>query len=121
MFGSLGGMEIVVIFVLALLLFGPRKLPEIGRMVGKTVGEFRKATHEFRTSLEREVEMEKVRETGRDLREAGRELQDAARVPAAGGRALLDSVLTPQPAADAQPPAPPSSPPVADAPPRQDS
>lgn len=67
MFGSIGGPELLLIFVLALLLFGPRKLPEIGRTIGKTVAEFRRATQEFRTSLEREVEMEKVREVKSEL------------------------------------------------------
>jgi sec-independent protein translocase protein TatA len=75
MFGSLGGSEVILIFVLALLLFGPRKLPEIGRMLGRSVAEFRKATHEFRTTLEREVQMEELKEikdVGASLREASR-------------------------------------------------
>ncbi len=62
MFGSVGGPEILLIFILALLLFGPRKLPEIGRTLGKTVAEFRKATNEFRATLEREVELENLKE-----------------------------------------------------------
>lgn len=52
---SLGLPELIFIFVLALLLFGPKKLPEIGRTVGRFMGEFRKATNEFKSSLEREV------------------------------------------------------------------
>ena len=67
MFGSIGGPELLLIFVLALLLFGPRKLPEIGRTVGKTLAEFKRATHEFRTSLEREVELEKIRDVKAEL------------------------------------------------------
>jgi TatA/E family protein of Tat protein translocase len=59
-FGSLGGPEIVFIFVLALLLFGPRKLPEIGRTFGRTLAELRKATHEFRSTLEREIDVERL-------------------------------------------------------------
>lgn len=62
MFGSIGGPEILLIFVLGLLLFGPRKLPEIGRTIGKTLGEFRRATSDFTASLEREVALEKVKE-----------------------------------------------------------
>ena len=62
MFGSIGGAELLLIFVLALLLFGPRKLPEIGKTVGKTLAEFKRATNDFKSSLEREVEMEKLRE-----------------------------------------------------------
>ena len=67
MFG-LGGTEVLVVFVLALLLFGPRKLPEIGQMLGKTMSELRRATMDFRTSLEREVQLDKLRETGDSLR-----------------------------------------------------
>jgi TatA/E family protein of Tat protein translocase len=98
MFGSVGGPEILLIFVLALLLFGPRKLPEIGRALGKTVAEFRKATAEFRSTLEREVEMEKLKETGGVLRSAGTETSDAVK-----GRGLLGEItaaLRPPAAAD---------------------
>lgn len=62
MFGSIGGSEILFILVLALLLFGPRKLPEIGRTLARTMSEFRKATHDFRHSLEREIELDKLKE-----------------------------------------------------------
>lgn len=67
MFG-LGGTEVLVVFVLALLLFGPRKLPEIGQVLGKTLSDLRRATMDFRTSLEREVQLDKLRETGGSLR-----------------------------------------------------
>lgn len=76
MFGSLGLPELVLIFVVALLLFGPRKLPEIGRTVGKALGEFRRASNDLRRTVEEEVAVE-------DLRQAGRELQDAASIPPA--------------------------------------
>lgn len=66
MFG-LGGSEVIVIFVLALLVFGPRKLPEIGRTIGRTLAEFRKATQDFKTSLEREVDLEEVKSTRREI------------------------------------------------------
>jgi sec-independent protein translocase protein TatA len=59
MFGSIGGGELLVIFVLALIVFGPRKLPDIGKSLGKMVLEFRKATSDFRETLENEVETEK--------------------------------------------------------------
>src|SRR5262245_15873007 len=66
-FGSLGGSEVIVLFVLALLLFGPRRLPEIGKTIGKAVAEFRKASQDFRTSLEREVEIDKLKEATRSV------------------------------------------------------
>ncbi|HVR44822.1 MAG TPA: twin-arginine translocase TatA/TatE family subunit [Thermoanaerobaculia bacterium] len=58
MFGSLGFQELLLIFGVALLVFGPRKLPEIGRTVGRALGEFRRATHELKTTLEQEVRIE---------------------------------------------------------------
>ena len=67
MFGSLGGPEILLLFILALLLFGPRRLPEIGKTIGKAVAEFRKASHDFRSSLEREVEIEKIKDATRSI------------------------------------------------------
>jgi TatA/E family protein of Tat protein translocase len=69
MFGSLGGAELLLILVLALLLFGPRKLPEIGRTIGRGMSEFRKATSEFKTSLEREVDLGEVKQTRDSLRQ----------------------------------------------------
>jgi len=59
MFGSLGGPELLLILLLALLIFGPRKLPEIGRTVGRSLAEFRKASADFKMSLEHEVAAEK--------------------------------------------------------------
>ena len=61
MFGTLGGQEIIFILVLALIVFGPRKLPEIGKSIGRMMAEFRKASNDFRRTLEEEVEAEKVR------------------------------------------------------------
>jgi sec-independent protein translocase protein TatA len=64
MFGSIGGPELVVIFIVALLIFGPRKLPELGRMVGKSLAEFRRAANDLRDSLENEVAREPARLEG---------------------------------------------------------
>jgi Tat protein translocase TatB subunit len=63
MFGTLGGPELFLIFVVALIVFGPRKLPEIGKSLGKMMGEFRRASNDFRTTIESEVEAEKIRES----------------------------------------------------------
>ena len=53
--GPLGMPEMMFIFVLALVLFGPKKLPEIGRTVGKAITEFRKASNELKSTFEREM------------------------------------------------------------------
>ena len=63
MFGSIGGPEILLIFVLALLLFGPRKLPEIGKSIGKMMVEFRRASNDFKRTIEDEVEADKMRQS----------------------------------------------------------
>ena len=65
MFGTLGGPELFLIMVVALIVFGPRKLPEIGKSLGRMMNEFKKASSEFRQTLEDEVEADKRRETAR--------------------------------------------------------
>lgn len=54
--GNLGFSEVAFIFVIALLLFGPKKLPELGRSIGKGLSEFRRASAELRGNLEREIQ-----------------------------------------------------------------
>jgi Tat protein translocase TatB subunit len=61
MFGSLGGSEIILILIIGLIVFGPRKLPEIGKSVGKMLAEFRRASADFRQTIESEVEAEKLK------------------------------------------------------------
>lgn len=55
MLGSLGFHEILFILVLALLIFGPKRLPEIGRTIGRAMGEFRKATNDLKRSVNLEA------------------------------------------------------------------
>ena len=55
MFGTLGWQETAVIFILALLLFGPKKLPELGRTIGKALTEFRRASSELKSTFDREM------------------------------------------------------------------
>lgn len=55
MFGTLGFPEILFILVLALLVFGPKKLPEVGRTIGRALGEFRRATGDLKRSFDQEV------------------------------------------------------------------
>ena len=63
MFGSIGMPELVIIFVIALIIFGPRKLPELGKSLGKSINEFKRASNELRNSLEEEVRLEEQRDT----------------------------------------------------------
>lgn len=52
---NLGLPEMIFIFLLALIIFGPRKLPEIGRQVGKAMAEFKRASNEFKAQIEGEM------------------------------------------------------------------
>jgi sec-independent protein translocase protein TatA len=58
MFGSIGMPELIIIFVIALIIFGPRKLPELGRSLGKSLAEFKRASNELKSTLEEEIRME---------------------------------------------------------------
>ncbi len=62
MFGSLGIPELIFIFALALLIFGPRKLPEIGRTIGRGLSEFRKASTDLKRSINSEMIEEEMRQ-----------------------------------------------------------
>lgn len=54
--GPLGVQEIVLIFVIALIVFGPKKLPELGRSIGKALGELRRASNDIKRSIEKEID-----------------------------------------------------------------
>ncbi|HLK66292.1 MAG TPA: twin-arginine translocase TatA/TatE family subunit [Bryobacteraceae bacterium] len=73
MFGTLGMQEIVVIFILALLLFGPKKLPELGRTFGKALTEFRRAQAELKSTFDRE--MRNLEQETASLKEVTKEYQ----------------------------------------------
>ena len=54
--GTVGIQEMIVIFGIALVLFGPKKLPELGRTIGKAITEFRRASNDLKASFEREMQ-----------------------------------------------------------------
>ena len=54
--------ELIIILVIALIIFGPRKLPELGRSLGKSIGEFKKASNELRHTLDEEIRVEEQKE-----------------------------------------------------------
>jgi sec-independent protein translocase protein TatA len=95
MFGSIGVPELIMIFLVALLLFGPRKLPEIGRSLGKALGEFRRASNDLKRTLEEEVASDHLREIKSEVRAAAEVA--AASVPAPSSAAPPESPGTPAP------------------------
>ena len=58
--GNIGFPELIVIFVVALLVFGPRRLPELGRSLGRGLAEFRRASSYLKNSIEREIEAAEI-------------------------------------------------------------
>jgi TatA/E family protein of Tat protein translocase len=67
MFGSIGPGELILIFVIALLVFGPKKLPEIGRTVGKAMREFKKASEEIKGRIEEEIEASEIKDIRKEI------------------------------------------------------
>lgn len=58
-FESIGTSELILIGVIALIVFGPKKLPQMAKTIGKTMADFRRTTHEFKSTWEREAELYK--------------------------------------------------------------
>ena len=69
---NLGMSEMIFIFLLALIIFGPRKLPELGRSLGKGINEFKRASNELKSTFEEEVRIEEQRDKERQRAEAAR-------------------------------------------------
>lgn len=98
MFGSIGMPELILIFVVALLVFGPKKLPELGKSLGKGLAEFKRASDELKKTIETEIEQGKA--------ELNSVRENVASIPASLASApRTDPVPAPAPLSDA--PAPP--------------
>ena len=65
MFGPIGMPELIVIMVIALIIFGPRKLPELGRSLGRSLNEFKRASNELKHTLDEEIRVEEQKSTER--------------------------------------------------------
>jgi sec-independent protein translocase protein TatA len=65
MLGSIGMPELIIILVIALIIFGPRKLPELGRSLGRSLSEFKRASNELRNTLDEEIRFEDQRSAER--------------------------------------------------------
>ncbi len=83
MFGSIGMPELIIIFVIALVIFGPRKLPELGRSLGKSLAEFKRASNELRNTLEEEIRVEEQQQRVDAAKAAATPSSSASAEPAA--------------------------------------
>ena len=77
MFGPIGMPELIIILVIALIIFGPRKLPELGKSLGRSLNEFKKASTDLQNTLEQEIKIEEQKEQAAKTRAAA----DAAPLP----------------------------------------
>ncbi len=103
MFGSIGMPELILIFIVALLVFGPKKLPEIGKSLGKGLAEFKRASDDLKKTIEDEIEQGKqeaaaVRKQVTEVRQSVETVADApAAVPAAAPEASVPRSDPPSP------------------------
>ncbi|MFQ6110248.1 MAG: TatA/E family twin arginine-targeting protein translocase [Candidatus Aminicenantales bacterium] len=67
MFGNIGFPELLVILAIALLIFGPKKLPEVGRSIGRALREFRRTSDEIKEKIEEEIQAEEFRDIKEEL------------------------------------------------------
>lgn len=67
MFGSIGFPELMIILIIALLVFGPKKLPEVGRSIGRAMREFRKTTDEIKGRIEDEIQADEFRDVKKEF------------------------------------------------------
>ena len=90
---NIGMPELIIILVIALIIFGPRKLPELGRSLGRSLGEFKKASNELRNTLDEEIRMEEQKE-----QRAKTEAEQKSAIEAANS---MRDAITPEPPAPA--------------------
>ena len=76
--GNVGLPELIIIFTIALIVFGPRKLPELGKSLGKSIAEFKRASNELRNTLDEEIRAEE-RKTAAAQQPPAPQLQEASR------------------------------------------
>ena len=84
--GPIGMPEMVVIAVIALIIFGPRKLPELGKSLGKSIAEFKRASYELKNTLEDEIRTEELQEARKSA-----QIPPTASVPPAAPAPIADA------------------------------
>ena len=93
--GPIGMPEMVVIAVIALIIFGPRKLPELGKSLGKSIAEFKRASNELKNTLEDEIRTEELQEA-RKSAQIPPSASAPVTTPAPAGAAAPEGETTPR-------------------------
>jgi sec-independent protein translocase protein TatA len=91
MFGPIGMPEMIVIAVIALIIFGPRKLPELGKSLGKSLAEFKRASNDLKNTLEEEIRTEELQ----DARKSA-QIPPTVPTPATAATAAPEGETTPR-------------------------
>jgi len=76
MFGTIGLPEMLLILAVALLVFGPKKLPEVGRSLGKAIREFKKSTEEIKEKFEEQINAEDFKNIQTDIKDIKKEIYE---------------------------------------------
>jgi sec-independent protein translocase protein TatA len=105
--GPIGMPELIVIMVIALIIFGPRKLPELGKSLGKAINEFKRASNELKNTLEEEIRTEEVKNVARQQPTPA--VASAAAPPPAVADATPVAQSVPAPVTPEPPPISPTS------------
>ena len=92
MFGSIGPAELILIFVIALLVFVPKKLPEIGRSVGKALREFKKTSEEIKGRIEEEIEASEIKDIRKDIQAGVDDLRSGMKALTADVAVVPDAI-----------------------------
>lgn len=86
--GPIGMQELIIIFVIALIIFGPRKLPSLGKSLGRSLAEFKRASNDLRNTLEQEI---RVEETRKEIMEPIETIRDEATNAVSQAESMADA------------------------------
>lgn len=92
--GNIGFPEMVMIFVVALLVFGPKRLPELGRSLGRGLSEFRRASSDLKNSIEREIDAAEIEQSIAETKKATEKVKSEMK------QSIVDTLVADTPVAD---------------------
>jgi sec-independent protein translocase protein TatA len=80
MFGNIGLPELLIILAIALLVFGPKKLPEVGKSLGRAIREFRRTSDELKERIEEEIRADEIKEIKEELKKDIKEDEEGKKI-----------------------------------------